>query len=81
MGLKLHLGTFHDLILSAPDGVRDLSQQHLPRNLVRVMASRDIYENAFDEDVQVTVVTVYEDCGLVLEFHPIDHGPVAVLRG
>lgn len=45
------------------------------------MASRDIYENAFDEDVQVTVVTVYEDCGLVLEFHPIDHGPVAVLRG
>ena len=56
------------------------------------MASRDIYENAFDEDVQAdsssnpcpecgghvttnSVETVCEDCGLVLESQPIDHGP------
>lgn len=56
------------------------------------MASRDIYENGFDEDVQAnssanlcpecgghvttnSVETVCEDCGLVLESHPIDPGP------
>ena len=56
------------------------------------MASRDIYENTFDEDVQAdstanpcpecgghvttnSVKTVCEDCGLVLESQPIDHGP------
>lgn len=53
------------------------------------MASRDIYETGFDEDVQAdtnanqcpecgttdAVETVCEDCGLVLESQPIDHGP------
>jgi transcription initiation factor TFIIB len=56
------------------------------------MASRDIYERTFDEDVQAdasvnqcpecgghvttnAVETVCEDCGLVLDSQPIDHGP------
>ena len=55
------------------------------------MASRDIYERTFDEDVQqadqnttpessgrVTTnvhETVYEDCGLVIDEEQIDHGP------
>ena len=68
------------------------SRQRVPRNSVKSMARRDIYENAFDEDVQDdstanpcpecgghviinSVETVCEDCGLVLESQPIDHGP------
>jgi transcription initiation factor TFIIB len=55
------------------------------------MATRDIYETSFDEDVsgentaacpecdgQVrtnTVETTCEDCGLVIDEHRIDHGP------
>ena len=55
------------------------------------MASRDIYEQTFDEDVQQTDQntcpecsgrvttnvheTVCEDCGLVIEDEQIDHGP------
>ncbi|WP_458191105.1 TFIIB-type zinc ribbon-containing protein [Haladaptatus sp. NG-WS-4] len=55
------------------------------------MATRDIYENGFDEDVpsettdlcpecdgQVntnTRETTCDDCGLVVDEHDIDHGP------
>ncbi|WP_254538711.1 transcription initiation factor IIB [Halomarina litorea] len=56
------------------------------------MATRDIYETGFDEDVRVessanqcpecdgrvttsAVETVCEDCGLIIDEQPIDHGP------
>jgi transcription initiation factor TFIIB len=61
------------------------------RNIVRTMATRDIYETSFDEDIQTRsstiqcpgcnshhyrfVETICEGCGLIIDEQRIDHGP------
>jgi len=74
-----------------PQLVRASSRNRFTEPLMSIMATSEIYETTFDENVQTdktnqcpecggrvatnVAETVCEECGLVLEDERIDHGP------